>query len=261
MDKIIPIGIGILLVIVIAAAAVLPHGGSTTPSSPTTSISTVATTIIPPSTLPRTTTIQATNALNCVSPGSTVPIYNGNFSTGTYAGWNTSGVGFGTEPANITFEDQHNGYYGHPWTGYNGTYFATSYSGGISVAEGNITSAPFLVTEPYINFKIISPQDEALYVQVLKGGKPVITVHYDTFTAPLVNSTNPTTTYSSSSNFVDASIIVVPLLCSTVQIKVVAGLVGVQGNEFNYIAATNFYLSRKPLSTPGIIVNQSLNFT
>ena len=261
MNKIIPIGIAVV-VIIIAGVVFLPHTSSTaTTSATTTAQKGLSTTTIPPSTLLSTTTVLGTNAINCVSPNSTVPIYNGNFSTGTYTGWNVSGLGFGTQPSNITYDDENNAYYGQPWTGWNGTHFATSYSGGLTVATGNLTSSPFLVTEPYINFKVISPQNDALYVQILKNGKPVVTVHYNTFAVPLTNTTNSTTTFDSNSNFFNASIITVPLLCSKVQIKLVADLVGVQGNEFNYIAATDFYQSQKPESTPGIIVSQALNFT
>ncbi len=127
--------------------------------------------------------------------------------------------------------------------------------------QGNLTSAPFLVTEPYINFKIISPQNAELYVEILQNGHPAAVTHYNTYAVPTVNATNSTNKFDSQSNFFNASLIVLPLLCNKVHIKIVAGLVVVQENQFNYIAVTNFYQSRQPVSTPGIIVNQSLNFT
>lgn len=212
------------------------------------------TTTIATSTIPGTTSIEKNLNSSCLSTNNTEPIYNGNLSTGTYQGWIPSGVGFGTQPANITYDDQYNEYYGQPWSGYNGTYFATSFSGGLEVSAGNLTSEPFLVTEPYLNFKVISPQDDALYIQILRNGKPVITTHYNTFIT-IANNTN------STSNFVNASLILVPMFCQNVQIKIVANLVGTSENRFNYIAATGFYMSKTPLSTPGIIVNQSLNFS
>lgn len=261
MNKIIPIGIGVFVVLAIIAVYVLPHSGATSTTATTTASSQKGTTtILPTSTVAGTTTLPQGNSTDCISYNSTQSIYNGNFATSTYAGWNTTGNGFGDRPFNITNSTELTEYYGQPWTGYNGVYFATSYDGGTTVEQGNLTSNTFLVTEPYINFKVISPKDDELYVQILHNGQPAVTIHYNTYAVPLVNNTNSTTTFYSSTNFFNASIIVAPLLCDKVQIRIVAGLVGTRKNQFNYIAATDFYLSHAAIETPGIIVNQSFNF-
>ncbi len=260
MNKVVPIAL-VLAVVLIVVFVTFLHGGGPTTTVVTTTVS-ANTTTLPATTSAQTTTISGYNGVDCLSPNATEGIPNGNFSTGTYQNWTASGLGFGTAPSNITYDNEIGAYYGQKWTGYNGVFFATSYNGGTSVAPGNITSEPFVVTEPYINFKVISPQNNAIYVQILKNGTPEVTVHYDTYKVPLVNATNTTTTFSSESNFVNASIIMIPLLCSKVQIKVAARVVGgATGNQFNYIAVTDFHMSKKPWAVPGIIVNQSLNYT
>lgn len=261
MNKFIPI----LALVVLVVGGVMYYmfsNSSKPPITSTTSTQIITTTVLPKSTLPSTTTIPyVSKNTSCVTGAATVPIPNGNFSTGTYANWTVNGLGFGKIPFNITKADEYNEYYGQPWTGYNGTYFATSYNVGTTVVIGNLTSQSFLLREPYINFKVISPQNNLLYIELLKGGVPQVTVHYNTFAVPIKNTTNSTNAFDSSSNFFNASLIAAPLLCSNVQIKIVAQVVGTLGNQFNYIAATNFYQSKQPFSTPGIILNQTLNFT
>lgn len=73
---------------------------------------------------------------------------------------------------------------------------------------------------------------------------------YDTY--------NASSNANASSTFVNASI---PLLdttffCQNVSVRIVSGLLGTTSN-LNYIAAGDFYMSKTPRSTPGILVNQS----
>jgi hypothetical protein len=216
------------------------------------------TSTIPPTTVVNFTTSSPVTTMNysnssfssCISPSSTQPIYNGYFATGNYAGWNASGTGFGTGPFNLTAANKNGAYYSAKWSGYNGTYIATTYLGGTFVSVGNITSQQFKVTEPYINFKIISVQSNYLYVELLENGRPLLINHYNTYAAP--NNPNP------QSTFVNASIPVVSLLCKNVSIRVVARLVGTDVNKYSYIAVGGFYLSKKQVQTPGILVNTTI---
>ncbi|MGI0141291.1 MAG: hypothetical protein ACREBF_01415 [Candidatus Micrarchaeales archaeon] len=209
---------------------------------------TSATTTIAANQTPTTSTTTVPQG-SCLSTQPTVEIFNGNFSTGTYIGWNQTGGGFGSVPTNITYANQNRGYYNHTWTGYNGTFFASTYHGGIGIQPGNLTSLPFKVIEPYLNFKIISPYQETLYVEVLQGGVPMIATHYNTYIAG-----NPYPT----SEFLNASMPLSLLLCQNVTIRVVAGVVGGYTNIRNYMAVGDFRLGNKPISTPGIVVNQSI---
>ncbi len=184
----------------------------------------------------------------CISAKLIRYIPNGNFSTGTYEYWNTTGTGWGDAPTNITYANETGAYYSHPWSGYNGTYFASTYHGGTLVAPGNLTSSVFRVTEPYLNFKLISTQSNLLYVQLLKNGTPVATFHYNTYAA--YNNTNP------QSTFVNASIILLPYVCQNVSVRLVVGTLNT-GVLYNYISAGNFYMSKTQELTPGILVNQS----
>ena len=185
-----------------------------------------------------------------MSKNATESIFNGNFGTGTYIGWNVSGPGFGSGPLNITYANSNNLYYGAPWTNYNDIYFATTYTQGLNLQAGNLTSDKFLVTELYLNFKIISTQNNFLYVEILQDGKPVIVTRYDTFAVPN-NPNGPTT-------FENASIPLGSLLCQNVSVKIVADVVG-ESQPFEYIAAGDFYMDRVPVSTPGIVANQTIS--
>jgi hypothetical protein len=178
-------------------------------------------------------------------------IYNGDFGTGTFAGWNVTGKGFGTRPLNITYANNEICYIGQPWSGYNGTYFATTYTCGVATAPGNITSSSFIVnrTKPFLNFKLINPEDNHIYVEVLENNTPEIIVHYDTY--------NESINVNSSSTFMNASLDMSHISGKVVRIRVVSSTI----NQLRFVAVGDFTLSSKPVQQPGIITNVSYNFT
>ncbi|MEM3839268.1 MAG: hypothetical protein QXF01_01675 [Candidatus Micrarchaeaceae archaeon] len=192
------------------------------------------------------------NSSGCLSPSNVSFIPNGNFSSGTFSDWNATGVGFGTAPVNIIYANQNGDYYSAPWSGYNGTFFATTHRPGTLVAIGNITSEPFEVVQPYLNFQIISPQSNNLYIEILLDGKPFIINHYDTLPA----ASNLT---AAQSTFENASIPLAPLICKNIRIRVVAGIVKQRiGTNYEFIAVGNFYMSKTPNQNPQIVVNRTV---
>lgn len=196
------------------------------------------------------TTSPITVVASCLSSKPTMPIPNGNFSTGTYLDWYETGYGFGSAPLNLTSANEHGGYYGAPWNNFgNNTYAATTFQKGLAVQPGNLTSAPFEVTEPFLNFKIISSQDNNIYVEILEHNKPVIVVHYNTYAAP--------GNLNAQSTFENASIPLASLLCKNVSIRLVFVATGLSTTK--YMAATGFYLSKTPVETPGIVVNETFS--
>ncbi|MGC8662190.1 MAG: hypothetical protein ACP5RT_00160 [Candidatus Micrarchaeia archaeon] len=212
---------------------------NTTSSTNTTSIS---------NTTPTNTTTSTLGS--CLSSNATVPIYNGNFSLGSYNGWNTTGYGFGNSPLNITWADQNLCYYNNSWLNYEGDFFATTFHCGLEVQQGNLTSNPFKVVLPYLNFKIISPYDSQIYVEIIKNNKPIVITHYNTY--------NAQGNIYQTSQFENASIPIVMFMCQNVSIRVVADSVGTLVNRLDYIAVGDFYQSSIPEETPGIVVNQTV---
>jgi hypothetical protein len=193
------------------------------------------------------------NALMVINSTTTPPqiiynyIFNGDFGNGQYTGWNaTTPGGFGTVPLNITYANSNAMcYYGSKWSGYNGTYFATSYECGTQSSPGNITSSQFLVNaaKPFLNFRVISPQDNRLYVELIKGNAPVLIAHFNTF--------NQSLTINSSTTFQNVSIPLTAYVNQALKIRIVSADI----NSQNYIAAGDFGLGRRPIEQMGVSTN------
>lgn len=176
-------------------------------------------------------------------------VYNGNFSNGAYIGWNLTGKGFGAAPINITRANSPGNvscYEGVPWTNYGSTYFATTYTCGTSVSPGNLTSSAFYASKSFLNFRIISPENNYLYVEVLLNNTPYIIAHYNTYNISLGAN--------AQSTFRNASIPLVTVIDKPIRIKVVANTQLPQ----NFIAVGDFALADRPVQDKGILTNLTL---
>jgi hypothetical protein len=175
-------------------------------------------------------------------------IYNANFSDGKYTGWNASGSGFGKAPLNITYANSAaiNCYQGTPWVNYIGGFFATTFTCGTSVSPGNLTSEPFRVNPktPFLNFRIISPSDSLIYVQILQvngqNQTSAIVAHFNTYNISLNANVN--------SQFQNVSIPLTTLTNKVVRIRVVASTVQPQ----RYMAVGDFSLGSLPNTQRGV---------
>jgi hypothetical protein len=178
-------------------------------------------------------------------------IYNGDFGTGTFAGWNVTGKGFGTAPLNLSYANMNNCYIGQPWTGYNGIFFATTFDCGVATAPGNLTSSPFIVniTKPFLNFRIVSPEDQHIYVEVLAGNVPRIIARYNTYNTSI--STN------ASSMFMNVSLDLGQSAGQIVRIRVASSTL----NQLRFVAVGDFSLASRPVQQFGIITNVTYNYT
>lgn len=181
-------------------------------------------------------------------------VYNGNFGNGKYTGWTVNGTGFGKAPLNITRANRLGSnqtntrnatecYIGQPWSNYNGTFFATTYTCGSSVSLGSITSSPFYADQEFLNFKIVSPDNNYIYVEILYNGTPYTIAHYNTFNSSLY--------VNASSQFRNASIPLYNVFQKPISIRVVAGTL----NQLTYVAVGDFALSSRPLQDRGILSN------
>jgi|GEM_PF-915324 hypothetical protein len=184
-------------------------------------------------------------------------IYNGNFGSGEYTGWNMSSPGFGSTPFNISYANKKICYQGRPWSNYNGSYFATTYNCGTTTSPGNLTSSPFIVSpsNPFLNFRLISPQDNNLYVEVLLANykivngqqmyinsTPVEIAHFNTF--------NNTITQYPQSTFANVTLPLTLYVNKPVEIRLVA-----REYSSSFIAAGDFVTSNKPSQDRGIAEN------
>jgi len=184
------------------------------------------------------------------SNASIIYIPNGNFSTGTYEYWNTTGTGFGNAPFNLTSANKEGDYYGKPWSEYENTNFTGgTFRGGFAIAPGNLTSSPFLVNDSYLNFKLISPYNYQIYIELLENQTPVLTAYFNTYNAS--GNINAQTT------FINASLPVYEFMCHKLRIRIVSGYVGTSITQ--YIMATDFYLKNEERTTPGILYHLNLS--
>jgi hypothetical protein len=194
-----------------------------------------------------------------ILPPSTVynNVYNNAFGNGKYTGWNVTNPGFGTAPLNISYANSKLCYEGRPWSNYNGSYFATTYNCGITVSPGNLTSSPFIAdpARPFLNFKLISPQDNNLYVELLRANYKVMNgqqVYYNSTPVAIVhfNTYNLSTSQYSSSTFANVTIPLTLYTGESLQVRLVAKETG-----SSFIAAGEFILQNRPHQDHSVIVN------
>ena len=89
---------------------------------------------------------RATNSLVWFAPPATDFIL-ADFEQATYGDWLTTGTAFGPGPAQGSLPNQ------QPVSGYQGSGLVNSYNGG-DTSTGTLTSPPFSITRPFINFLI-----------------------------------------------------------------------------------------------------------
>lgn len=198
-----------------------------------------------------TTSIPNYNYTGCIVGTPTYPIANGYFTSFTntsIADWNTTPKGFTIY--NITDMNRNGSYYDAPWSGTNNTVFASTYDIGTVVRNGNLTSSPFAVVLPYMNFQIISAADKLDYVAILRNGSVAEKIYFNSYQVP--NNTN------AESHFENASVNLIPFLCQRIQVRLVSGVSGSLKNINQYMAVTNFYLSKTPRQAPNITVNETM---
>jgi hypothetical protein len=219
------------------------HKESPTSSTGTTTLETTTINATSTTSLANTTITTTLMPKTCISNNSSVTIYNGNFSTGTYYGWSLSGPGFGTAPLNLTKANQNGDYYIDNWSGYGGQYAATTYHQQATSVPGNL-SMNFVPVEPYLNFQIYSPKSNNLYVEVIPFRGQPVRYYYDTLQGQGTNQTG---------EFASASINMSAFTCQSVTFRVVSN--SASDNQNIFIAVGNFYQSQSPAQTPGIAVN------
>ncbi len=176
------------------------------------------------------------------------PLANGNFSSGSYSGWTASGPGFSGKPTDINVANQNGQYYKNPWSNYNGEFFATTFRQNSTYLPGNLTSKQFEVTQPFLNFNIISAKNSGLYVDIMLGNSSFLIQHYNTSNGKDI--IGPDT-------FANASINLSSLFGKNVSVRIVSQTNSTKSSG-EFIAAGNFRQSNRSIATPGILVNSTV---
>jgi fructan beta-fructosidase len=90
---------------------------------------------------------RATNSQIWLTPPS-AGIILADFEQPTYGDWTTTGTAFGPGPAQGTFSNQ------QTVSGYQGSRLVNTFYGGDDTSTGTLTSPPFVITKPFVNFLI-----------------------------------------------------------------------------------------------------------
>lgn len=135
-------------------------------------------------------------------------IKNGDFEEG-YAGWNVSGIAFGSAPSNAEYVNSQGLYQKEPYSGYSGAYFASSYLPNMDKrAMGNITSEPFFINKKYLEFLVIGQLSAQIYVELIVNKTVVYHLEPDNPYPPFMKVVWNVSNYIGKSGFirvVDAS--------------------------------------------------------
>ena len=178
-------------------------------------------------------------------------ILNGNFSTGTYAGWKSTGTAFGDAPMNLSWANA-NGCYPeiNQWNGYESNYFASTYSCNKTRISGigNLTSDPFIVEKPFLNFQVISDGPRTS-IEIIYNNKSAVTADFATH--------NVSSTGSGAFKVRNATLPLANVFGKSVRIKVNAN----ESNESEFIVVGDFQLSDTPNVQQGILSNITFGST
>ncbi|NYZ79601.1 hypothetical protein H0N99_05660, partial [Candidatus Micrarchaeota archaeon] len=151
--------------------------------------------------------IPGTLQCNSVPPSS--GIKNDDFEEG-YMGWNASGNAFGSAPTNAAMVNSQNLYRNVPYSGYSGSYFASSYFPQMDKrAMGNLTSESFFISKNYLEFLVVADYSGEVYVNLIVNNTVVRHIEPDNSFPPFERITWNVTQYAGQSGIikvVDASI-------------------------------------------------------